>query len=69
MRDFGFRYVSFDLLGYRTGSMNEALHFSEIPRSSNKITFELRALAAVGNWKKRKLVFLGNHSFQTLSMC
>ncbi len=25
LRDFGFRYVCFDLFGYRTGSMNEAL--------------------------------------------
>ncbi|MGA8855954.1 MAG: hypothetical protein WB643_02190, partial [Candidatus Bathyarchaeia archaeon] len=25
LRDFGFMYVSFDLFGYRTGSMNETL--------------------------------------------
>jgi len=25
LREFGFKYVSFDLLGYRTGSMNETL--------------------------------------------
>jgi uncharacterized protein len=25
LRDFGFTYVSFDLFGYRTGSMNETL--------------------------------------------
>ena len=25
-KDFGFTYVSMDLLGYRTGSMNEILH-------------------------------------------
>lgn len=42
LRSLGFRYVTFDLDGYRTGSLNEALAASE-PRAGSKAKAFVRA--------------------------